>query len=223
MDGSMLWVSVCHNNSHELLCPDCPCCGLISCLLSSVETSVFAQQARESTPPVPLWLAGQKDLLPPLTLEELSMMEQAWPKLQVSDVMGNEPPEYWTALQTVVDLGERSSFALVWLYAKDPPRLNPSAGIQKSHFLRTALLRDTISGRWMLPLLRCRLQWMEGLLVRRELGQLEALIEELEAIQGYMNTRGEDHDDQRVMDFIAKLAASNDTMKRRLSMFLKPQ
>jgi hypothetical protein len=196
--------------------------GLSLLLFSAAETRAFAQAAEQS-PATPVWLAGRGDLLPPITAHELNKMEKAWSLLQVSDVMGNEPPEYWHALQTVVELDKKASLALVWLYAKDPPRLNPSVGIRNSRLVLRTLSDDTISESWLLPLLRFRLQWMEGLLSRREHAQLEALIDEIPSIQGYMNSRGEEGDYRMVMDFIAKLGASSEVARQRLSMLLEPK
>ncbi len=193
---------------------------LMILFFSSAETFILAQSPRE-LPPLPLWLGDRRDLLPPLTTNEVSKMEQAWPRLQVSDVPGNEPPEYWEALQTVVELGENASLALVWLYAKDSSRLNPMAAHRR--LLLRVLSNDTISSRWLLPLLRHRLEWMEGLVNQGQFAQVEAMADELSAIQGYMNTRSEVSDYRKVMDFIAKLAASSDVARQRLSMLLEPR
>jgi len=200
------------------------CCHLASILIAvAIITGRTAANEALKVPRLPDWLAGKAELLPPITSEDLTKLEMAWPKIQSSDVIGSEPPEYWAGLQSIVDLGEKTSLALVWMFAKEAPRLNPSAGIRKSHFLSMVLSKDSISGHWMLPLLRYRIQWMDSLLARGEQGQFEMLIDELGAIQGYMNVRGEESDYQLVMDFIAKLAASNDTARRRLSMLLEPE
>lgn len=196
----------------------------LSILLAVMTAScAFAQAAQASSPPIPSWLTDKTDLLPKVTMDEYTRMESAWPRLQLSDAVGRKPSQdYWDALKTVVDLGEKAELALVWLYAQDASRLKLPGAFQKIYMFERVFSRDTTSDRWMLPLLRYRLLWMEELLNRGDHKQLESLGEELGEIQGYMNTRGEESDYRNVMNLIAKLTASNKVLRGRLSMLVEP-
>jgi hypothetical protein len=185
-------------------------------------SALHSQAINDVSPPIPEWIENRRDLLPPINLGEFLLMKKSWESIQISDVEFNPPPRYWEGLEAIASMGEKAVEALVWLYVQEPPRLNPELGVRDEYLIRTVFLNDTTSVRWVLPLLRYRLQWMEGLLVRREYDRLLQLCDELGAIQGYLNIRGDEQDYRNVMDFISKLASANDALKKRLSALVGP-
>ena len=192
------------------------------CLFVSLSvTPLLGQDAR---PPLPSWVAGRSDLLPEITLSEYNIMKDVWPKTQLEHMaIFNPPPEFWESLQIVAEMGEKSVQALVWLYVQDPPRINPEGEVRDEYLIRTVFLNDTTSVRWVLPILRYRLQWMESLLARGEHERLLKVCDELGAIQGYLNIRGDEEDYRNVMNFINRLALVNDNLRRRLDVFVGPE
>ena len=199
------------------------CCSSLKCV-SFVLCSIFtlsAQSAKDVKPSIPSWLDGRGELLPNLTMETISRIESAWPKLELSDTGFTRPSqEYLDALRVFVELGEQGVLALVWIYAQEPPRLAPYKAISKSGLIRTVFLRDTTSEKWVLPLLRHRLKWMENLSSAGNHVELSRLGDELGAIQGYMNVRGEDQDFRNVMDLINNLAVTNDAIRQELGVLI---
>lgn len=205
------------NHLHEAI----TCIGLFATLV--VGSLLNAQTVLGTTPVLPSWLADKRELLPNVTEEQLTQMAQAWPSLQVSDVVPAKMPDaYWNALKTVVDLNENAALAIVWFYAQDTPRFGPLADTRKSVWLNL-LSKDSTSHRWVLPILRYRLKWISGLLERGEHEQISQLSDELSSIHSYMNIQGEENEAQDVQNLIARLAASNQVINTQLASLLEPQ
>lgn len=195
--------------------------GLLATLV--VGNLLNAQTVFGTMPTPPSWLADKRELLPNVTEEQLTRMAQAWPSLQVSDVVPAKMPDaYWNALKTVVDLNENAALAIVWFYAQDTPRFGPLADTRKSVWLNL-LSKDSTSHRWVLPILRYRLKWIIGLLERGEHEQISQLGDELSSIHSYMNIQGDENEGQDVLNIIAKVAASNQVIKAQLSSLLEPR
>ena len=103
--------------------------------------SVRSQNTSDVSPPLPTWIGGKQELLPSITQRDLLAIKKSWQDIQLSDVEINPSARYWEGLEVIVSMGEKAVEALVWIYAQDPPRLNPGSGIRADYLINTVFLK----------------------------------------------------------------------------------
>lgn len=168
---------------------------------------------------VPVWLADAKELLPVVPdalIEEVRSLREG---LQTMTEMGPIPESYYKAALRIVELRDQASLAMIHLYAEEVPRLrwnDPPATRRPAEILRGVFLHDTVSTRWVLPLLRNRLGWIESSLRSGRLDESGVFTDELGAIEGFMNIRGTPEDLMRVHDLMREIAQTKTRLARSL-------
>ena len=161
---------------------------------------------------MPAWLAGQKDLLPPVPMETVQEMRSIREGLNSPPELGPTPESYYKAVQRIVELGDQASLGMIYLYVEDVPRQlwNKNAARRRpANIIRNVFLDDTVTTKWVLPLLRYRLSWIESSLRSGKLDQSGAFPEEIEAIEGFMDIRGDPADLKQVHDLRLEISESD--------------
>ncbi len=163
--------------------------------------------AAESPVPIPNWAKPIENLLPKASQELVAQVEQLCNIVAESgaETVKMMPPESIEALRKLILLREKSGYALVWLYVKEPKVTldvpatmsnDPSVlqgitdlkGEGRGKILH-AVNDDPTLARWLLPAVRARLHWMEGeIIVGRTKQSLSH--KELTATYSYLYTHG---------------------------------
>lgn len=167
----------------------------------------------------PAWLADAKGLLPAVpdaVIEEVRSLRDG---LRTNTEMGPAPESYYKAALGIVELQDQASLAMIYLYAEEVPRLrwnDPPATRRPADIIAGVFLHDTISTKWVLPLLRHRLGWIESSVRSGRLDESGVFTDELGEIEGYMNTRGTREDLMRVHDLMREIAQTNTRFARNM-------
>lgn len=182
----------------------------------------FAQFAHALTS-VPSWLNGRTDLLPDVPAQDIDAMRKAWPNTGLSDTYDERlplPDKFRQAAQTIVRLRGNAAKAMIWMYAEDPPRLsyhNFRTGRAKAKLI-IDLIDDGEAAKWLVPLLRHRLDWAEAVFKQGAIDQTWFSADEFGDIEGYLAIHGTDDDLRRAYKLQDEFRAS----KTRIGSQLYP-
>jgi hypothetical protein len=164
---------------------------------------------------VPSWMSEHNhSLLPPVDAKVLTRMQEAWPKLRATtDVLVRtpDPLSYRDAARTVGELGEQAGLALIWMYVADIPierELWKEAGREKQSIL-SALSRDPIAGKWMIPILRERMGFISSFIEQDPLDAIPVTIDEFMGIEGYLIAQGTPDDLRRYQTLYEEVRLSS--------------
>jgi hypothetical protein len=166
----------------------------------------------------PKWMADHPELLPKVTPDIIERLRGAWKGLQISDTaLPNPPQSFFDAVRTILELEDYCIPGFVWIYAEDIPKPLAEDRLslrEKASMLNDVFALDPASEKWMLPLLRLKLDWLERLLKAGQLDTAPISHEEIGAIEGYMNMRGTHADIDRVHELMSEIAASGTNLGR---------
>lgn len=166
-----------------------------------------------SARPVPEWLAGHEALLPEVSDATIETLRQALPHSrsdEFTDINNPFSEQVLAAAKAIASLGHEASKAMIWLYAEDPPQAQYTdfrVHMEKARRLRSLAL-DTDAARWLVPILRRRLDWAEPVIASKTLDQTWFSALELGAIEGVLTIQGTDEDLRRVEGTLEALRAS---------------
>lgn len=190
----------------------------VSLLLGSI-LGVYAESVEQ--PPTPSWLAGQRELLPPVDPAAIEFMRDFLPKIGID---GNTGPtkEKLKQIRTIWEFGDQIEMALIWLYAEDPPppRKSGGAGLRDLRELRFSpidwLSADRESSVWLVPLVRARTDWAKKLYTEGKLEDSSFSWRELMDIQSVFTHFGTVEDIDNVLKFQEDIRLSGKAFANRL-------
>ena len=181
-----------------------------------VVPSTHAAEALRS----PSWLGDKRNLLPQVPADAVATMKEAWPMLALEITEDRTPPPepFWQAARRVLELGEQAGLALVWMYAEDVP-LNKSdwqtAARQRARLL-SALDRDVVASKWLLPILRAKIDWVRENMAAGQLNKTPFTLDDLDSIKGYLIVQGSPSDLENVDRLTEELRQSDAEWARNM-------
>src|SRR5436190_1827114 len=145
---------MCHRYFHTLIVLAALCSGAARLLAMSEQPGAASAS--------PAWMKGAIHLLPPVSTEALVAIRRAGFDLWGDDTDDfNPPPQQLEAARTVLRLGDEAAKALIWIYAEAYP--NPELGRSSIGWLKHRILGmledDLEAAKWIVPLLRLRIEW----------------------------------------------------------------
>lgn len=173
----------------------------------------FAQCVHAETHSAASWLNGRTNLLPDVPAQDIEAMRKAWPHTVLDDTYDDRlplPDDFRQAAETIVRLGDNAAKAMIWMYAEDPPRLSYQdwrTGRFKGNLI-VALAVDGMAAKWLVPLLRHRLDWAATVFKQGDIDQTWFSGEELGHIEGYLTIHGTDEDLRRAYQLQDEFRAS---------------
>jgi len=171
----------------------------------------FLSSLQGGTPRLPTWLDGKKHLLPEIDSGIVDKMRTHFEAIADQSDVGGPSAAFYAAAERITALREQASLAMLWVYAEDLPRINRDAAPiarKRSTVIHEVFHRDRFTVSWVVPLLRQRLDWAEAHFKAGRLDQIDFNDDELGAIEGYLNIRGDPADLKRVHDLMRRIAAS---------------
>lgn len=195
-------------------------------LLAASNQRTIAQEPSDTIPP---WLINHENVLPPVTPQIKQEVRQLW------KIMGDNSPnielgqskpnaEYVQAAEKFIKLGELAGQVLVWDYLKEPETLDlsqigteersASIGIMVSQNgqlkdkLLTRLGFDPTLEKWILPMLRVRMEWFEKAIAEEHINEVISPTE-MGGIGGYLYCHGDKMDLEKYYHLIDGLRKAN--------------
>ena len=151
---------------------------------------------------LPDWMSDHADLLPDVSDQVVETLRGALPESQLSDGHNTNEPlpaKFVKACRTIGNLGHDASKAMIWLYVEDPPRLkfrDTNLHNKKGELIEN-LFGDTDAAKWLVPILRLRLEWAAKQIRDETVAQTWFSGSELGSIGDYMAIHGTDDDLRR--------------------------
>lgn len=155
---------------------------------------------------LPDWLQGRSDLLPDVPDSAIEALRESIPHAELSDghdFLHQEPmsKDYLNAVKTIASLGHDASLAMIWLYIEDPPAalLRNARTHQDKGALLSYLLPDVDAAKWLVPIVRLRLEWAALRIKDESIEETSFSGAELGGIEGILMIHGTDDDLRRVL------------------------
>lgn len=198
---------------------------MVVCLAANNQR-IIAQQFADVIPP---WLIGHENVLPPVSPEIKHEVRQLWKKM-----LDNSPDlelgerklhaEYVRPAEKFISLGEVVGQVLVWDYLEEPETLDlsqieieerpahissmVSQNGQVKDRLLTRLGHDPTLEKWILPMLRVRMEWFENAIAEGHINEVISSTE-MGGIGGYLYSHGDRADLEKYYHLINGLRKAN--------------
>lgn len=172
---------------------------------------------------LPYWIANHADVLPPVSAAIRQEVANIWKDIRANARgLGEKPsPLFVQAAARFVAMGEIAGQAMVWDYLEEPELFDPAkARPDEREYITSILVSNNGSGKhellmklsddptlvkWLLPMLRVRMGWLEKTITEGKINETIS-ISELGGISAYLNCQGTDQDLERLDGIIRSVA-----------------